>query len=58
MKGAARFDADVGESAVPVVTVERGGRGVIRHVNVGPAIVVKICYQDAEAVSAVGFPHP
>ena len=50
--GHAGFDGDLGERAVVVVLVEGGGGGVVGDVDVGPAVVVEVGDQHAEAVSA------
>src|SRR3989441_4273970 len=54
-EGAAGFDGDIGERAVPFVLIERAGLRVVGDVNVGPAVVVEIGGEDAEAESAVGL---
>ena len=50
---ASRFDGDIFEFSVLLVLVKRARRGIVGHVDIGPAIVVEICSQHAEAVSAV-----
>src|SRR6266851_5470037 len=54
-ESAARFDGDVGESAVFFVLIERAGRGIVGDVNVRPAVVVEIGGEHAEAEGAVGL---
>ena len=53
--GAAGADADVRERAVVVVAIERARVRIVRHVDVGPAIVVEVERADAEAVGAAGL---
>jgi len=53
-ESATGFERDVSEFSVVLVLIERAGGGVVGDVNVGPAIVVEIGGEDAEAVSAVG----
>ena len=55
---AAGFDGDVLELAVLLVLVEGAGGGVIGNVNVGPAVVVEIGGQNAQAVGAIGVENP
>ena len=50
--GAAARDTDVGERAVAVVAVERARIGVVRDVQIGPAVVVEVERAHAEAVRA------
>src|SRR6266566_276350 len=51
-EGHARDHPDVGEGAVVIVVIEVIWDGVIRHQEVGPAIVVVIHPHDAEAIVA------
>src|SRR5581483_5931573 len=53
--GHAGLDGDIGERAVVVVLVERCGGGVVGDVDVGPAVIVEIGCQHAEAVSPRRF---
>src|SRR6476646_10513708 len=45
-QSASRFDGDVFEFAVPFVLIEGAGRGVVRDVNIRPAVVVEVSGQD------------
>ena len=49
------FHGDIVKFSVVLVLVERAGGGIVRDVNVRPAVVVEIGGEHAEAVSAVGF---
>ncbi len=43
-------DGNVRESSVAIVVIEDAGRGIARHVDVGPAIAIKIAAQGGERV--------
>src|SRR5207245_2840345 len=49
------LDARIGESPVVIVPVKRGRTGIVCDVNVGPAVVVEIGDNYAEAVGSGGF---
>src|SRR5437660_1165721 len=53
-EGAASFHGNVDKFSIVLVLVKGAGGGVIGDVNVGPAVVVEIGGEDAEAVGAVG----
>src|SRR5216684_6417043 len=53
-EGTAGFEGDVGEGAVLFILIEGAGGGIVGDVDVGPAVVVEIGGEDAEAVGAVG----
>src|SRR5882724_1684748 len=55
--GHAGFGCNFGECAVVIVLVEGGGGRIVGYVDVGPAIVVEIGGQHAEAVSAGRFQY-
>ncbi len=52
--GNSRLHADVGEGAVAVVVVKRAGRGIVGHVDVGPAVAVIIAPHHAQTVILAG----
>src|SRR2546425_10566760 len=54
-EGAAGLDGDVRERAVLFVLIERAGLRVVGDVDVGPAVVVEIGGENAEAEGAVGL---
>ena len=49
----ASLDRDVLKLSVLLVLIERAGGGVIGNVDVGPAVIVKIRSENAEAVRSV-----
>ena len=51
---AARFHGDVRKLSVFLVLIQSAGGGIVGDVNIGPAVVVEIGGQNAEAVGAVG----
>ena len=53
-EGAAGFDGDVLESSVLLVVVERAGGGIVGDIDIGPAVVVEVGGENAQAVGAVG----
>src|SRR5439155_8595542 len=54
-ESAAGLDGDVGEGAVLFVLIKRASGGIVGHVNVGPAVIIEIGGEHAEAKSAIGF---
>ena len=55
---AASFSGDVFEPSVFLILIERTGRRIVGHVNVRPAIVIKIAGEHAETVGAIGLQDP
>ena len=53
----AGFDRDVAEGSVFLVLIERGGRGIVGDIDIGPAVVVQIGGGDAQAIGADRGPH-
>ena len=51
----AGFDGDVLERAVVLVLIERAGGGIVGHVDIGPAVVVEVGDEHAQAVGAGGL---
>src|SRR2546427_4536870 len=58
MVGATRQDRNVGKRPVVVVVKQDAGRGVVRDVDVRPAVVVEVGDQDPQAVIATGRGYP
>src|SRR6516162_903018 len=53
-ESASGFDRDVFELAVLLVVIERAGGGVVRDIDVRPAVVIKISGKHAESVRSGG----
>ena len=49
------FQRDVHEFSVFLVLIKSAGGGIVGHVNIGPAIIIKIGGQDAQAEGSVGL---
>ncbi len=52
---APRFDRDVLKLSVLLVLIKRARGRIVRHINIGPAIIVEIRGQHAQAVGPVRF---
>src|SRR5271157_1045947 len=57
-EGATSFDGDILELAVLFVLIERAGSRIVGHVNVGPAVVVEIGGEHAQAEGAFRAKNP
>src|SRR5690349_11049713 len=50
-----RGDGNIFELSVLEILIQSARGGIVRNINIWPAIIIEVCYQDAEPIGPVVF---